>query len=133
MKKKTMMMVAALAATIPLIAATETVGVYTWTYETYDGGATIEEESPEPMGSVSIPAKLGGKPVTNIGVGAFADCSGLTSVMIPNSVTNIGDCSFVFCNLTSVTIPGSVTRIGREAFFCSGLIAPAMNYCESAA
>jgi hypothetical protein len=61
--------------------------------------------------------------VTSIGDYAFCDCSGLTSVTIPNSVTSIGDYAFRDCSgLTSVTIPNSVTSIGNWAFFgCSGL------------
>ena len=58
-----------------------------------------------------------------IACGAFARCSGLTSVTIPNSVTSIGDHAFGMCeSLTSVTIPNSVTSIGLYAFFgCSSL------------
>ena len=55
--------------------------------------------------------------VTSIGDLAFYDCSGLTSVTIPNSVTSIGDYAFWGCSgLTSVTIPNSVTSIGWGAF-----------------
>ena len=57
--------------------------------------------------------------VTSIGERAFYDCSGLTSVTIPNSVTSIGGRAFEDCSgLTSVTIPNSVTSIGDRAFFC---------------
>ena len=61
--------------------------------------------------------------VTSIGDYAFYRCSGLTSVHIPNSVTSIGDFAFYGCSgLTSVTIPNSVTSIGSYAFDgCSGL------------
>ena len=54
---------------------------------------------------------------------AFRGCSGLTSIIIPNSVTSIGDLAFYDCSgLTSVTIPDSVTSIGDDAFYnCSGL------------
>jgi len=55
--------------------------------------------------------------VTRIGNAAFYGCSSLTSVTIPPSVTNIGDVAFYGCSsLNSVTIPHSVTKIGGECF-----------------
>ena len=61
--------------------------------------------------------------VSYIGQYAFGFCYNLTSVTIPNSVTTIGENAFGYCNsLTSVTIPNSVTSIGYSAFKnCSGL------------
>ena len=61
--------------------------------------------------------------VTSIRSVAFFNCSSLTSVTIPNSVTRIGNSVFRGCSsLTSITIPNSVTRIGVDAFFnCSSL------------
>ncbi|GAB6390862.1 MAG: leucine-rich repeat domain-containing protein [Treponematales bacterium] len=57
-----------------------------------------------------------GNSVTSIGERAF-NCTGLTSVTIPNSVTSIGEGAFGGCpKLTSVTIPGSVESIGQFAF-----------------
>ena len=61
--------------------------------------------------------------VTTIGDGAFNSCTGLTEVTIPNSVTSIGSSAFSGCTgLTEVTIPNSVTSIGYLAFSgCTGL------------
>ena len=68
--------------------------------------------------SLTIPSS-----VTEIGGAAFKGCSGLTSLIIPSSVTSIGGSAFEGCSgLTSLTIPSSVTSIGGSAFKgCSGL------------
>ena len=68
--------------------------------------------------SINIPNS-----VTNIGDEAFSWCYSLTSIKIPNSVTNIGDEAFSWCySLTSIKIPNSVTNIGDEVFYnCSSL------------
>ena len=80
-------------------------------------------------GEVTIPASIlhdgVAYPVGSIGGHTFYNCSGLTSVTIPESVTSIGGSAFSGCSgLTSVTIPSSVTSIGGSAFYgCSGLTA----------
>ena len=73
--------------------------------------------------NVVIPETINGVTVTAIGMEAFAGCSWLTSVSIPNSVVTIGGATFSGCSsLTSVAIPDSVTAIGVAAFAgCSSL------------
>ena len=55
--------------------------------------------------------------VTDIGDSAFSGCSSLTSIEIPEGVTSIGDSAFSECeSLTSIEIPKGVTYIGYSAF-----------------
>ena len=62
--------------------------------------------------------------VESIGEDAFNHVSGLTSITIPNSVTEINGWSFWFTGLTSINIPSSVTYIGENPFAgCAGLAA----------
>jgi len=93
-----------------------------YTYIVENGEATITGYTGT-GGDVTIPATLGGYPVTTIGDEAFYSCRGMTSVTIPDSVTTIGGWAFDSCeNLTSVTIPDNVTTLGNGAFaYCSSL------------
>ena len=57
--------------------------------------------------------------VTKIGDYAFDGCESLQSIVIPESVTEIGDGAFMYCkSLQSIVIPNSVTEIGGMAFSC---------------
>ena len=113
-----------------LAADTATVNGITWTYTVLNGGAILGggtyQTTAVPTsttGTLSIPSTLGNCLVKSIGYGAFFNCTNLTRVTIPNSVTSIGSSAFSNCSgLTSVTIPNSVTSIGSSAFSnCSGL------------
>lgn len=60
--------------------------------------------------------------VEEIGIIAFYGCQGLTSLTLPSSVTAIKNRTFMNCiGLTSVTLPNSITSIGWRAFY----------YCEN--
>ena len=54
--------------------------------------------------------------ITSIGAGAFYGFTGLTSVTIPDTVTEIGDYAFYACGLTEVELPGHLDNIGVCAF-----------------
>jgi hypothetical protein len=54
--------------------------------------------------------------VTTIGEWAFADCYQLSSVLITNGVTTIGEGAFLGDNFGEVKLPESVTNVARKAF-----------------
>ena len=99
----------ALFAEFHLLAAeierTYTVNGITWTYSLSEradyallGASSSRAVSPSTIGSITIPSTLDGIPVTSIGSSAFAGCSGLTSVTIPDSVRSIGSSAFSGCS-----------------------------------
>ena len=86
----------------------------------FDKGQTMLIQYPE--GNVATSYTIPNS-VTNIGDGAFYDCTSLTSITIPNSVTSIGDSAFNGCSsLVKVIIGSGVTNIGDQAFsWCTSL------------
>lgn len=99
-----------------------------WKYEKNEDGVTITAYKSGGE-SVVIPDKIGKDIVTEIGAEAFSPdkkglkpeqrrlCSSIKSVVIPGSVTSIGEKAFDHCQwLKSVTIPDSVTSIGDYTF-----------------
>ena len=94
-----------------------------WQYEEIAAGqscriklAAVDEIS----GAVDIPASVPDNGVTlsvvEIAEEAFYQCTGLTGVTIPNSVTSIKGSAFASTGLTTITIPGGVTTIGTFVF-----------------
>ena len=91
-----------------------------------DGTVTIKKYSGS-ASELTIPNTIDGKSVTSIGYEAngyamgdyaFSNCTSLTRVTVPDTVTSI--CAFAFCqctSLTSITIPDCVTSIGERVFY----------------
>lgn len=94
-----------------------------------------------------IPTKLKKATITGGKVlyGAFSECVMLTTIILPNCITSIGEAAFEKClGLTTITIPASVKYIEKQAFiqctnlvevkFSEGLISiglQAFGYCSS--
>lgn len=85
----------------------------TYNKQTYKVTSIIGAFSGSPeVTSVSMPNSI-----TEIGVNAFNGCNKLTSIIIPDSVVSIGKNAFENCTgLTDITIPNSVKTIDNYAF-----------------
>ena len=72
--------------------------------------------------NVSVPSRIQGRPVTEIAHSAFAG-SELVSVVLPETVTFVGDLAFSECALLeSVTLPEGLEYLGNWAFYgCESL------------
>ena len=96
--------------------------------DTYEG-VPVTNIYTEAFKNTAITSVVIPNSVTEIGSSAFNNCRSLTSVVIPDSVTTIDNYAFSNCtSLTSVVIPDSVTTIGSSAFYwCRSLTSVTIN------
>ena len=82
-----------------------------------DGTAWLLSSARSSVGDVVIESTYRGKPVLEIGDGAFRNNQQVTSVVLEEGVQSIGASVFLSCiSLTSVSVPESVTSIGEATF-----------------
>lgn len=114
-----------------------------FTYEITDGKATVTGYTGSEA-NLTIPAELGGCPVTKIGdraflsnstiqivtlpdsveelgVSAFNSCSNLQTVVLSKNLKTIGNLAFQMSSLTYISLPDSITYIGTCAFVSTKL------------
>ena len=123
----------ALCAAAPGFAELATIDGVTWEYNVYSAGGTpyaAIKKASGVQGAVTVPATLGGAPVTEFETGflgmsgVFYGCTELTEVRWEEgcAIEKIGGYAFRGCtSLTQITIPPSVTKLGNQAFRGSGL------------
>jgi hypothetical protein len=93
-------------------------GLTDLSYIVINGNVTITDCDTSATGSLSIPATIEDFPVTAIGASAFRDCSKLTNIILPSSLTTIEAWAFNSCfDLTEITIPAGVLTIERSIFY----------------
>ena len=101
------------------------IGNVQWTYRMFDTSVTLGGgDSSHPavarntQGELTLPTmNFDVGPVTEIADHAFANCAGLTSVVIPDTTTRIGKYAFAGCSaLKSVQLPASIETIDVKAF-----------------
>ncbi|MGN0793701.1 MAG: leucine-rich repeat protein [Aristaeellaceae bacterium] len=94
-----------------------------FTYEASGSAITLTGWNGPVDSGLTIPAQLNGVPVTAIADAAFADIGLTGDVILPGSVTVIGDSAFRSNpGITSVTFASGLTTVSAYAFAdCSGL------------
>lgn len=111
-----------------LAILTETVDGITWTYNISNQCAyLVELPDKDTAGSIKIPSELGGLNVVGIGNYALYNCTNITGITIPNTITTIGDKAFCRVGnapyggigLKEIVIPESVTNIYDTSFLRS--------------
>jgi hypothetical protein len=87
-----------------------------YTYTTANGQIAITGYTGTNRTAI-IPDTVGGLPVTSIGANAFAGQTSLVNVIIPASITELGDHAFAFCsNLTGAYFLGTPPLVGANSF-----------------
>ncbi len=87
--------------------------------------------------TVTIPEEIDGKTVTRIGKSAFENNTGITSVILPDTLETIEEYAFRGCSgLTSITLPEGLKSLDEEVFAGTGItevILPAsLGICDYA-
>ena len=92
---------------------------------TYNGLPVVSVEASAFLNNTAITSVVLPDSITSIGENAFNGCESLTSVTFGKNsqLSSIGPGAFNYCySLESITIPESVTNIGSDAFiYCYGL------------
>lgn len=92
---------------------------------TYNGLPVVSVEASAFLNNTAITSVVLPDSITSIGENAFNGCESLTSVTFGKNsqLSSIGPGAFNYCySLESITIPESVTNIGSDAFYyCCGL------------
>lgn len=70
---------------------------------------------------VVVPESINGIKVRSIGSGAFKDCYKIEKIILPDTIEDIGEYSFISCvNLKEINIPKKVSAIGKFSFYGCG-------------
>lgn len=71
------------------------------------------------LNKIAVPSEIQGKPVTQIGERAFAECCYLVDIILPDSIIKIGSQAFGACvYLQHINLPKHLKSIDINAFLC---------------
>lgn len=95
-----------------------------------DGGAVITKYKGG-GGAVVVPSELSGRRVTEIERGAFSKRADITSIVLPDTVTEIEEYAFQECIALKTADLGGVTGIDEGAFYgCASLVSVEMRFVD---
>ena len=102
----------------------------TWSYDTETKILTISgvgemydyNDHDAPWKDLIVSSVVIGNGVTTIGDNAFIMNSEMTQLSLPSTLLSIGDSAFMMCDLASLTIPQSVTTIKEGAFAMTAIM-----------
>jgi len=115
MNKKSVVLLSILFVLLGVNIFAQSVGDFNVTFTEHYDGIRITGYTGS-VRAVTIPETIEGLPVIEISNNAFTNRT-ITSVVVPSSVTTIGDGAFSNCSqLTSITLHDNITSIGVNAF-----------------
>jgi len=106
----------------------QTTGLYKYYLNETGDGVILDSYTGKAASEVIIPDEIDGFPVVGINyifdsgsISSYGITDALTSVQIPDTVTNIINFLYDCKNVTQITLPGNLKIIGNSAFQNSGL------------
>ena len=89
-------------------------------YEIDDHGAILTRYNGSSE-HITIPGEIDGHTVYKLGNNLFYKCKELQGITLPDSLTEIGNGTFMCTGINSITLPNKISTIGRSAFYLSKL------------
>ncbi len=83
---------------------------------------TITDYNGDPDGTLTIPDKIEGKPVTVLGDSALRNHKNLTGVVLPSTLKKLDLCVFTNTGIVTIHIPASVEEITDSTFYSCGAL-----------
>lgn len=98
-------------------------GNNTFYYNVFDENAVLQKTVTTDT-DLTLPTTLGGYPLVKVGNMGVANCTSLTSIVIPANILELSDYAFSGCTgLVTVTIPATCLHVGNYAFNgCTSII-----------
>lgn len=110
---------------VPVISAGED-GGYSFEYSVNDSGTAVITGGTGSGSVLNIPSQIDGLTVTEIGEQAFSGLGSLSTVILPDSITKIGDLAFTVCpNLETFIVDSgnqNFSSVGGSLFSGSQLV-----------